>query len=88
MKLRYSSLLAVLCLVSMLLAACSGPAPTAQAPTGQAPAGESGQASGVKRLVYGAEKEVEKLNPILNDEHDVDSMLFRGLTRTDRKSVV
>lgn len=27
MKLRYSSLLAVLCLVSMLLAACSGPAP-------------------------------------------------------------
>lgn len=36
----------------------------------------------MKRLIYGAEKEVEKLNPILNDEHDVDSMLFRGLTRT------
>lgn len=82
MKIRFPSLLAALCLIGLFLSACSGPAPAAQAPAVQAPAGEPSHTSGIKRLVYGADKEVEKLNPILNDEHDVDSMLFRGLTRT------
>lgn len=34
-----------------------------------------------KQLVYGTEKEVERVNPILDESQEIDSLLYRGLTK-------
>lgn len=46
---------------------------------------DSGQAvsSNHTRLIYGIESEIEKVNPILDESQEIDTLLFRGLTKPD-----
>ncbi|WP_066390308.1 ABC transporter substrate-binding protein [Neobacillus mesonae] len=42
-----------------------------------------------KQLVYGTETEIEKVNPVLNENQEIDSLLFRGLTKpTETNEIV
>lgn len=36
------------------------------------------------QLTYGIEFEIEKINPILDEEQEIDSLLFRGLTKPSK----
>ncbi|WP_053364834.1 ABC transporter substrate-binding protein [Bacillus sp. FJAT-27245] len=44
--------------------------------------------SATKQLVYGTELEIERINPILNEvgHSEIDSMIFRGLTKPTEKN--
>lgn len=40
----------------------------------------------IKRLTYGMSSEIEKVNPVLDQSQEIDSLLFRGLTKTDAEN--
>lgn len=39
-----------------------------------------------KQLIYATELEIEKINPILDESQEIDSLLFRGLTKPDENN--
>ncbi|RFU64650.1 ABC transporter substrate-binding protein [Peribacillus saganii] len=42
-----------------------------------------------KQLVYGMEAEIEQVNPVLDESQEIDSLLFRGLTKpTESNEIV
>ena len=45
--------------------------------------GASSESMQTKQLVYGMSSEIEKVNPVLDGSQEIDSLLFRGLTKTN-----
>ncbi|WP_142826282.1 ABC transporter substrate-binding protein [Planococcus soli] len=41
-----------------------------------------------KQLVYGMNSEIEKVNPVLDESQEIDTLLFRGLTKPDAENQV
>lgn len=41
-----------------------------------------------KQLIYGMDSEIEKLNPVLDESQEIDTLLFRGLTKPDKENRV
>ncbi|HEY9577493.1 MAG TPA: ABC transporter substrate-binding protein, partial [Pseudobacillus sp.] len=41
-----------------------------------------------KQLIYGMDSEIEKLNPVLDESQEIDTLLFRGLTKLDKENQV
>ena len=71
-------LLALFSIASLLaMLGCSSTQSGDQA--GSVPAAQS--AAAPKTIVFGTESEVEMINPVLNGDQDVDTLLFRGLTK-------
>lgn len=48
----------------------------------------SADSATVKQLVYGMDSEIEKVNPILDESQEIDTLLFRGLTKPDAENQV
>ncbi|MFJ7977555.1 ABC transporter substrate-binding protein [Peribacillus sp. JNUCC 23] len=66
----------------LLLAGCVGDK------SAEKPTDKSHQAT--KQLVYGIEAEIEQVNPVLNEEEhsELDSLIFRGLTKPTEKNEI
>ncbi|MCY9514554.1 ABC transporter substrate-binding protein [Paenibacillus apiarius] len=78
MKKSFKLSLVMLCIASLLaMLGCSSSQADHQ--TESVPAAQS--AASPKVIVFGTESEVEKINPVLNGDQDVDTLLFRGLTK-------
>ncbi|BAQ10320.1 peptide/opine/nickel uptake ABC transporter substrate-binding protein [Bacillus sp. OxB-1] len=41
-----------------------------------------------KQLVYGMESEIDKVNPILDESQEIDTLLYRGLTKPNEQNEV
>lgn len=50
--------------------------------------GTSADAPPIKQLVYGMNTEIEKVNPVLDESQEIDTLLFRGLTKPDKDNQV
>lgn len=48
--------------------------------------GASSESMQTKQLVYGMSSEIEKVNPVLDGSQEIDSLLFRGLTKTNAEN--
>lgn len=67
----------VLMTVALLaLAGCSQEDPTAA------------DSAATKQLIYGMASEIEKVNPVLDESQEIDTLLFRGLTKPDKENQV
>lgn len=44
--------------------------------------------SQIKQLVYGISSEIDKVNPVLDESQEIDTLLFRGLTKPDKENKV
>lgn len=50
--------------------------------------GTSATTGEIKQLVYGMASEIVKVNPVLDESQEIDTLLFRGLTKPDANNQV